>query len=145
MKDAFHPTSDSHSSSPRPERSPAPSEDPRGLSTAPSKNPSQLSGIEAVSHPAPEATDPSGSRVLDVNPRIVEPNAQNVLDLRPSIHDKLKEARNTVWAGLEVALHVLEQSSDVFPPLKSAVGGLNACIQIVKVKQECVLIAVCDN
>ena len=39
-----------------------------------------------------------------------------------------------VWNGLQTALGVLKESSDVFPPLKSAVGGLVACLNVVQVK-----------
>lgn len=46
---------------------------------------------------------------------------------------KLKDASNVTWSGLEMALYVLEKSADAFPPLKSAVGGLIACLDIVQV------------
>lgn len=46
---------------------------------------------------------------------------------------KLREARRVVWSGLEKALRLLEQSSDAFPPLRSAVGALVECLDIVQV------------
>ncbi|KAF4613911.1 hypothetical protein D9613_008174 [Agrocybe pediades] len=47
-------------------------------------------------------------------------------------HD-LKDSAKTAWKALETALRVLEKSADVFPPLKSTVGGLIACLDLAKV------------
>ncbi|CAE6459067.1 unnamed protein product, partial [Rhizoctonia solani] len=35
-----------------------------------------------------------------------------------------------VWTGAKLLLQVVSASADVFPPLKSAVGGLNECVSI---------------
>jgi hypothetical protein len=35
-------------------------------------------------------------------------------------------------SGLEATLRVLEKSADAFPPLKSAVGGLVACLDVIQ-------------
>jgi hypothetical protein len=35
--------------------------------------------------------------------------------------------------GLLTALRLLERSADAFPPLKSAVGGLIACVDLAQV------------
>jgi len=37
------------------------------------------------------------------------------------------------WSALETALRLLEKSADAFPPLKSAVGGLVACLDLAQV------------
>jgi hypothetical protein len=37
---------------------------------------------------------------------------------------------NIAWTGLESGLRALRESLDLFPPLKSAVGGLLECIDI---------------
>ncbi len=37
------------------------------------------------------------------------------------------------WKGLETALRLLEKSAGAFPPLKSAVGGLVACLDLTQV------------
>ena len=47
--------------------------------------------------------------------------------------DKLKKAWGVTWSGLETALRLLEKSADAFPPLKSAVGGLVACLDLAQV------------
>ncbi|QRW10522.1 Vegetative incompatibility protein HET-E-1 [Ceratobasidium sp. AG-Ba] len=38
--------------------------------------------------------------------------------------------RQTVWAGVKTLLAVLDGNSNAFGPLKSAVGGINKCIEI---------------
>ena len=51
--------------------------------------------------------------------------------VRPSQHsysDALVKAGGVAWKGLETALRLLERSADTFPPPKSAVGGLVACL-----------------
>ncbi len=40
------------------------------------------------------------------------------------------------WSGLETALRLLDKSADAFPPLKSAVGGLLACIDLAGVSHQ---------
>ena len=45
----------------------------------------------------------------------------------------LVKARSVAWKGLETALRLLEKSADAFPPLKSAVGGLLACLDLFEV------------
>ena len=45
----------------------------------------------------------------------------------------LVKARSVAWNGLETALRLLEKSADAFPPLKSAVGGLVACLDLFEV------------
>lgn len=52
---------------------------------------------------------------------------------RPMAANTLKGAGNLRLTGLETALCVLEKSTDAFPPLKGAVGGLIACLDIVQV------------
>jgi hypothetical protein len=37
------------------------------------------------------------------------------------------------WKGLETALRLLERSADAFPPLKSALSGLVACLDLTQV------------
>ena len=37
------------------------------------------------------------------------------------------------WKGLETVLKLLEKSADGVPPLKSAIGGLVACLDLFEV------------
>jgi len=55
----------------------------------------------------------------------------------PNTSDKLKKAWGVTWSGLETALRLLEKSADAFPPLKSAVGGLVACLDLTQVGHGC--------
>ena len=45
----------------------------------------------------------------------------------------LVKATSVARNGLETALRLLEKSADAFPPLKSAVGGLLACLDLFEV------------
>ena len=47
--------------------------------------------------------------------------------------DALVKARSVACNGLETALRLLEKSADAFPPLKSAAGGLLACLDLFEV------------
>jgi hypothetical protein len=53
--------------------------------------------------------------------------------LKPSQQSALVKAGSVAWKGLETALRLLERSADAFPPLKSAVGGLVACLDLSQV------------
>ncbi|KAK2464504.1 hypothetical protein APHAL10511_003483 [Amanita phalloides] len=44
----------------------------------------------------------------------------------------LVKAGSIAWKGLETALRLLERSADAFPPLKSAVSGLVACLDLTQ-------------
>ena len=47
--------------------------------------------------------------------------------------DRLVKAGSVAWNALETALRLLERSADACPPLKSAVGGLVACLDLTHV------------
>ena len=47
--------------------------------------------------------------------------------------DKLVKAGSVAWSGLDTGLRLLEKSADAFPPLKSAVAGLLACLDLFEV------------
>ena len=55
----------------------------------------------------------------------------------PNTSDKLKKVWDVTWSGLDTALRLLEKSADAFPPLKSAVGGLVACLDLAQVGCGC--------
>ncbi|KAF4609673.1 hypothetical protein D9613_012022 [Agrocybe pediades] len=48
------------------------------------------------------------------------------------MHQHREDSVETAWKSTEVALRVLEKSADAFPPLKSAVAGLVACLDLAK-------------
>ena len=47
-----------------------------------------------------------------------------------SLAQMAKKAGADAWKGLKVALQLVEKSSDVFPPLKSAVAGFLGVVDI---------------
>ena len=63
------------------------------------------------------------------------PSSQRPSSTR-SVHnysDWLVKAGSVGGKGLVTALRLLEKSADAFPPLKSAVGGLLACLDLAQV------------
>ena len=46
---------------------------------------------------------------------------------------QLAKAGSVAWKGLETALRLLESSAGAFPPLKLAVSGLVACLDLAQV------------
>ncbi|KAG9082541.1 hypothetical protein FRC06_004949, partial [Ceratobasidium sp. 370] len=44
----------------------------------------------------------------------------------------VKRAARAAWSSLGNALQTLQQTSDMFPPVKPAVNGLLACIDILE-------------
>jgi hypothetical protein len=51
----------------------------------------------------------------------------------PSEQSALVKAGSVAWKGLETALRLLEKSAGAFPPLKSALSGLVACLDLTQV------------
>jgi len=54
----------------------------------------------------------------------------------PLIAWDLVAKKKRVWDGLNILLDVAKESADWFPPLKSALGGVNALIKHYKVLDE---------
>ncbi|CAE6420290.1 unnamed protein product [Rhizoctonia solani] len=85
----------------------------------------------AVDQARPQAvtSDPPVANV----PETVSHPKEDMPGDKPLSHDETKptgRAREVVWAGVKMAFSVLEASADAFAPLKSAIGGLNRCIEI---------------
>ena len=96
---------------------PVPSLEPPGQS----QQPGVLSQPEQIVTEQAPAPPPSGT-VGDLSA-----NAESTLALAA------KKAGAEAWSGLKVALRLLEKGSDVFPPLKSAVGGFLGVVDIFEV------------
>jgi hypothetical protein len=75
-------------------------------------------------HVSPPPTNIIGPLPI-VNPSQLSSTPQHLQNAK----DITKEA----WAGLEAALRLVEISSDVFPPLKAAIGGVLGCLDIFRV------------
>ncbi|QRV96187.1 WD repeat-containing protein [Ceratobasidium sp. AG-Ba] len=112
-------------------------------SALPTKDDSVTTGI---STPVPEIVISADPGVSDTHPT---PNPDSTFpDVRPPTPgtegspapsdgqttnvppEESKSTGQTVWAGVKTLLAVLDASSDAFGPLKSAVGGINKCIEI---------------
>lgn len=113
-----------------------PSDPARPSSPTPSATSSKTAttAIQPTLHPASRATgkadDPSA---VSADLASVGSQTQPTAEPERSTGDKLKEAGSLAWSGLEMALRVLEKTSDGFPPLKAAVSGFLACLDIVQV------------
>jgi hypothetical protein len=70
----------------------------------------------------PPSSNPTGSSAV---PPTAAPPANPA--------DTHGEAWNVVRDGLETTLRLLERSADAFPPLKSTVGGLLGCLEVIQV------------
>lgn len=136
LQDAFRSPSSPSSSSPRLRDMPASSVDLHPLPLPLPCSPSQSAVGQPVSLSAPIMVEHAviPSRV-DQTPTLTVPgsSARPGANAEPGRGDKLKEAVKTAWAGLKLALEVLEKCSNVFPPLKSAVAELNACLGVIEV------------
>jgi hypothetical protein len=69
------------------------------------------------------ASNPTVNSALPGTPPIESPS-QSVL----------QNVKHTTWSGLKTFLGLLNESADAFGPLKSAVGGINRCIEIFEVR-----------
>ncbi|KAF9564487.1 WD40 repeat-like protein [Agrocybe pediades] len=100
-----------------PDLSPNPSHFPSpNPSRPPFPNPSRPTSL-SLSHPSspnPNPTPPTNYRE--------QPEQRNII----------KDHGATVWKAMETALRLLKESADACPPLKSAVGGLVACLDLAK-------------
>lgn len=103
----------------------------RSPSPAPPRDPSQIVTSRPISRP-----------VLDVTGHVAQPSTEGnatilagtyVSSPKSGACDQLKETRQAAWSRLEMALQALEKGSRAFPPLKSAVSELLACLDIIKV------------
>lgn len=86
---------------------------------------------------------PHAVATTDKSPKPDEPPVPTPVTLSPIAQNtaapvgegkSLDHTKSAMWAGLKALLKVLETGTDVFPPLKSAVGGLNQCIDIFEVR-----------
>jgi len=76
-----------------------------------------------------ETPDVDGNRSQDAIPSSQQFSSQP----ETNTADKIKKAWGVTRSALVTALRLLEKSADAFPPLKSAVGGLVACLDLAQV------------
>jgi hypothetical protein len=81
---------------------------------------------DALKPPSPQPSSP------DANLPSHAPSSASS-PLATSISGTARDAGSAACAGLVMALEVLKESTDVFPPLKSVVSGLLACLDVLQV------------
>jgi hypothetical protein len=133
IQGAFQPKS--HPPSP-PSRTPDPTEGNNSPSPRTSFNPNppaiapipaQLRGL--TGEPKAPSTSDAGLALSTV--------ATASLATPATSSNKPSEAWSVARSGLEATLRVLEKTADAFPPLKSAVGGLVACLDVIQASYNC--------
>jgi len=75
-----------------------------------------------------------GNRSQDAIFPISRSSSQQISHSETSTSHKIETAWGLTRSGLMTALRLLEKSADAFPPLKSAVGGLVACLDLAQVR-----------
>jgi len=65
------------------------------------------------------------------------PSSQRISHPDTRTSHKIEKAWDVTRSGLMTALRLLEKSAGAFPPLKSAVGGLVACLDLAQVSHGC--------
>jgi len=99
---------------------------------SPSPNPSTIVPAPAqIREPTGQSEAPSTSNAgpalsMATTASLATPAAPTATANKPS------EAWSLAWTGLETTLRLLEKSADAFPPLKSAVGGFVACLDVIQ-------------
>ncbi|KAB5595640.1 Vegetative incompatibility protein HET-E-1 [Ceratobasidium theobromae] len=108
---------------------------PSRLSRSPS--PANLSRPFSPSLPVPPnppaAITPQGTQSPSSHPTPPPIAGANVTSSSPSTVSSPKPGKlDITWSALEKALQVLEKNLGIFPPLKSAVGELVSCLDIIQ-------------
>ena len=62
-------------------------------------------------------------------------NGNQSANMESSLAMAAKKAGADAWSGLKLALELLKESSDVFPPVKSAVAGFLGVVDIFEVSE----------
>lgn len=131
----------------RPSPSPHPQTFPRGLTPQPNTaaSPTQIttesSSISSSNGPlrSHDIVNTTSNGLLNTvsvsQPRVSAPPTPlgPSQTIRSSKETSIDRAKSTAWSGLKTLLKVVDASADVFPPLKSAVCGLDQCIDIFEV------------
>ena len=88
-----------------------------------------------IQPPPPQGLAKTGQSIMPSMPSAgPAPTAASPASPTPIVANKLSEAWAVARNGLETTLRLLERSADAFPPLKSAVGGLVGCLDIIQVR-----------
>jgi len=99
-------------------------------------HPSALLGTDSADK-AGETPDVEGNCSQDTIFATSRPPFQQISYPETSTSHKIKMTWDVTTSGLMTALRLLEKSADAFPPLKSAVVGLVACLDLAQVRHGC--------
>jgi len=105
-----------------------------------SRNPSPARPVQQASSSNVGATS-STSLPLTTHPQLSQAGSPGVLSpvsevtssSTSPIESNVKEVASIAWEGVKTALVLLKESSDWFPPLKSATGGFLALVDATEV------------
>jgi hypothetical protein len=130
----FKPPSPQPSSSANPpSHTPSTQSLPIATHVAPPLDPSPATSEDATNTTYTPSIYPPPTTDITFLSRVNIPSSANPPPPTTSAFQAAKEIGSVTWAGLETALRVLKESSDVFPPLKSAVSGLLVCLDVFQV------------
>lgn len=88
--------------------------------------PNQMTSTQAASHLALDATEQT--QLLHQRAVVTASTIP-----KPTTLDNAKEAGKTAWANLKMTLQLLEESLNMVPILRSAVGEVAACLDAIEV------------
>jgi hypothetical protein len=105
------------------------------LSLMPPTTPLLPSNVRNVQEPQQRSDQqpPLQSTMPTSNPYMVDVGRSATSPTSPTNLQTVKAGGAVVFEGLKTTLRALKESSDAFPPLKAAVGGLLACMDTVEV------------
>ena len=123
--------------------SPTPSLPETSIPNVPHEVPGVVEGpsrvMSSTPHLATDSTNKNSKTLGDVEGSrahgVIVATSQRSSSL-PEI-DKVKKAWDVTRSGLVTALRLLENTADAFPPLKSVVSGLVACLDLAQVSYGC--------
>jgi len=133
VRDAILPNSRPHSPS-LPVSSASILNDDRSLSIFSNPHPSSALLGTDFANKVGQTPGVEGNRSQDAFFPTSCPSSQQISHPETSTSYKIEMAWGVTRSGLMTALRLLEKSADAFPPLKSAVGGLVACLNLAQVR-----------
>jgi hypothetical protein len=86
----------------------------------------------------PQLSQAGSSRAISPISQVsssITPPGNQLNQAPPSTSSRVKEAAGVTWEGVKTALVLLKESSDWFPQLKAATGGLVALIDAIEVSE----------
>jgi len=112
----------------------------RNIFDRPSRSRAESPGDTRTSSPQPASVPVEATPdTRPSSPHLPTAGRPSYAETRPSgasstdVANKIKAIARVAGSGLETTVRLLEKSADACPPLKSAVGGLVACLDLAQV------------